>query len=277
MQIGKFNKLKINRTSDSGLYLVDNLLNEVLLPNAYVTQDLKLGNEIEVFIYKDSEDRIVATTDKPLVQLNEFAFLKVKDVNKYGAFVDWGLPKDLMVPFGEQTTKMEVDKWYLVFLAEDEETERLFGSNKVNDFVFFTDIDVKQGDEVDLLLYEMTELGMHAIVNNLYRGLIFNSDIHKEIKPGDKLKGYVKQVRDDGKIDLVLEPMGYEKSIDINTEIIIKALKISGGLLELTDKSSPEEIKQRLGLSKKAFKKSIGSLYKQRLIEISENGIKLIK
>ncbi|MBU8893524.1 MAG: GntR family transcriptional regulator [Bacteroidales bacterium] len=276
MEIGKINKLKIVRATDNGLYLEDVENNEVLLPNAYVTDDLKIDNDIEVFVYKDSEDRIVATTLKPYVQFEEFAYLKVKEVNDYGAFIDWGLPKDLMVPFAEQNEKMEEGKWYLIFLLEDEQTERLIGSAKVKDFVFFKDIDVKEGDEVDLLLYDMTDLGMNAIVNNLYKGLIFKSDIHKAIKPGDRIKGYVKEVREDGKIDILLEQPGYKHSIDNNSEIILSALKDNNRFLNLTDKSTPEEIKQILGLSKKAFKKGLGNLYKQKLVELNNEGIKLL-
>ena len=181
-----------------------------------------------------------------------------------------------MVPFAEQNEKMEEGKWYLIFLLEDEQTERLIGSAKVKDFVFFKDIDVKEGDEVDLLLYDMTELGMNAIVNNLYKGLIFKSDIHKTIKPGDRIKGYVKEVREDGKIDILLEQPGYKHSIDKNSEIILSALKDNNRFLSLTDKSTPEEIKQILGLSKKAFKKGLGNLYKQKLVELNNEGIKLL-
>lgn len=277
MEIGKINKLTVARRTDNGCYLEDENENEVLLPNAYVTDDLKISDEIEVFVYKDSEDRIVASTLKPYIQFEEFAYLQVKEVNDYGAFIDWGLPKDLMVPFAEQTVKMEEGNWYLIFLLEDTETERLIGSNKIKDFLFFKDIDVKEGDEVDLLLYDMTELGMNAVVNNLYKGLIFKSDIHKTIKPGDRIKGYVKQVREDGKIDIILEPAGYTKSVDQNTEIIISALKESDGFLNITDKNTPDEIKSILGLSKKAFKKAIGKLYKEKKIELNEKGIKLLE
>ena len=275
MEIGKTNKLTAARSTDNGFYLTDNEGNEVLLPNAYVSDDLSIGHEIEVFVYKDSEDRIVATTLKPYIQFEEFAYLQAKEVNDYGAFMDWGLTKDLMVPFAEQSVRMEKGKWYLIFLLRDDQTERLIGSNKVKDFVFFKDIDVKEGDEVDLLLYDMTELGMNAIVNNLYKGLIFNSDIHKNIQPGDRIKGYVKQVREDGKIDLLLEPLGYKNSIDKNYDIILSALKENDGLLKLTDKSTPEEIKQKLGMSKKAFKRGLGKLYKQKIIELTEEGFKL--
>ncbi len=276
MEIGKINKLTAARSTDNGYYLTDNDGNEVLLPNAYVADDLKIGNEIEVFVYKDSEDRIVATTLKPYVQFEEFAYLKVKEVNDYGTFMDWGLPKDLMVPFAEQTEKMEEGNWYLIFLLEDEQTERLIGSSKVNEFTFTTEIDVNTGDEVDLLLYNITELGMNAIVNNLYKGLIFKSDIHKNIKPGDRIKGFVKQVREDGKIDIILEPAGYKNSIDTNSDIILSILKENDGFLNLTDKSAPEDIKRILGLSKKAFKNGLGNLYKQKIVELNENGIKLL-
>lgn len=276
MEIGEINKLTVARTTDNGSYLEDNEGNEVLLPNAYVTDDLNIEDEIEVFIYKDSEDRIVATTLKPYVQLEQFAFLQVKEVNQYGAFLDWGLPKDLMVPFAKQNKKMEEGKSYLIFLLKDEQTDRLVGSAKVNEYVYFEDIDVKQGDEVDLLLYKSTDLGMNAIINNMYKGLIFTSDIHKNIKAGDKIKGYVKQVREDGKIDIQLEPIGYENSIDKNSNIILSAIKENNGFLELTDKSNPEDIKSKLCLSKKAFKKGLGNLYKQKLVELGEDGIKLL-
>ncbi|MCD4695223.1 MAG: GntR family transcriptional regulator [Bacteroidales bacterium] len=276
MEIGKINKLTIARASDMGLYLADDNSNEVLLPNAYVTDDLKITDNIKVFVYKDSEDRIVATTLKPYVQLEEFAFLKVKEVNRFGAFIDWGLPKDLMVPFAEQAEKMKEGNWYVIFLLKDGLTDRLVGSGKVNKYLFYDEIDVYEGDEVDLLLYSMTELGMNAIVNNLYKGLIFKSNIHKNIQPGDRIKGYVKQIREDGKIDILLEPIGYENSIDQNSGIILSALKENDGFLGLTDKSIPEDIKDTLGLSKKAFKKGLGNLYKQKLVELSKDGIKLL-
>ena len=276
MEIGRTNKLKATRATDNGVYLEDDEHNEVLLPNAYVAENLSIGDEIEVFIYRDSEDRLVATTLKPYVQLEEFAFLQVKEVNKYGAFMDWGLLKDLMVPFAEQPVKMEEGEWYLVFLLKDEQSQRLIGSGGVNEFVYSEEIDVKTGDEVDLLLYKMTDLGMNCIVNNMYKGLIFKSDIHKNIKPGDKIIGYVKQVREDGKLDIRLEPIGYENSIEQNSDIILSAINEKEGFLNLTDKSTPEDIKSTLGLSKKAFKKALGKLYKKKMIELKEDGIKLI-
>jgi len=277
MELGKINKLTALRSTDPGFFLVDDEDNEVLLPNAYVTSDLEIGNEIEVFVYKDSEDRIVATTETPKVMIDQFAFLKVKDVNRYGAFMDWGLQKDLMVPYAEQRKKMEVGKSYVIFLLEDEVTHRLIGSNKINDFVFYDEIDVKVGEKVDLLLYEYDhEYGMFAVVNNLYKGLIFKSNIHKMIHPGDKLAGYVKQIRKDGKLDIVLEPIGYENNVAKDAKKIIAILSENNGILALTDKSLPDDIKRQIGLSKKAFKKAIGYLFKDKKIEITPSDIRLV-
>ncbi len=275
MELGKINILTIVRPTEYGYFLEDEEGNEVLLPNAYVTEDIKIQGKIEVFIYNDSEDRITATTLTPYVQLEEFAYLQVKEVNNFGAFMDWGLPKDLLVPFSEQKRKIEKGEWHLIFMLKDEMTDRLIGSTRINDYVYFDDIDVKRGDEVDLLLFNKTELGINAIVNNMYKGLIFKSDIHKSIKPGDKIKGYVKKVRDDGKIDLSLNPIGFRQSIDKNTAILIDTLKANNGFLKLTDKSSPEDINRILGLSKKAFKRAVGNLYKNKIISLSSNGIKL--
>ena len=277
MKIGQINKLFVARLTDNGYYLANSEQDEVLLPNAYVTDDIEIGNEIEVFIYKDSEDRFVATTLTPHIQFEEFAYLKVVDVNQNGAFVDWGLPKDLMIPFDEQNKKLQVGEWHLVFMLIDEETNRLIGSCKVNEFIFKDVIDLKPADEVDLLLYETSDLGMKAIVNNMYSGLIFNSDIHQILNPGEKLKGYVKQIRQDGKIDISLEPIGYRNVIDKNTDFVLKKIKENKGLFRLTDKSSAVEINSKLGISKKAFKKAIGNLYKQKKIILTDEGIKLVK
>ncbi len=276
MELGKINKLTIVRPTEYGYFLEDEEGNEVLLPNAYVTDELKLQDTIEVFLYNDSEDRITATTLMPYVQLEEFAYLKVKEVNNIGAFMDWGLPKDLLVPFSEQHKRMKEGEWHLIFMLKDEMTDRLIGSAKINNYLYFDDIDLKTGDEVDLLLYDKTDLGMNAIVNNMYKGLIFSSDIHKSIKPGDKIKGYVKKVRDDGKIDLSLEPIGFKQSIDKNTSVLLDALQANNGFLNLTDKSLPGDINRILGMSKKAFKRAVGNLYKQKKITLSEKGIKLV-
>jgi len=276
MEIGLINKLKVNRVADMGFYLIDDANNEAFLPNNLVTDKVSTGDELNVFVYTDLDNRTVATTSKPTILLDHFAFLKVTQTKKGDVFMDWGMPDDLLVPFEEQSQKMLVENWYLIFLLKDEETGKLIGSNKVNDFVFFDDIDLNKGDQVDLLLYKTTDLGMNAIVNNLYKGLIFASDIHKNINVGERIKGYVKEVREDGNIDILLEPLGYKESIDKNSRVILDALSESDGFLELTDKSAPEDVKFILGLSKKAFKRSLGNLYKQKLVEIYEDGIKLV-
>lgn len=276
MNYGKVNKLEIVRIDDAGYYFLDDENDEIFLANYRVSEALNVNDEVEVFVYKEDGDQLLATLTKPFAQIDEFAFLKVTGSNKVGAFVDCGMPNDLMVPFKEQSGRLEEDNWYVFFILKDEKSGRLIASRKVNDFVFFENVDLKEGEEVDLLLYDKTDLGINAIVNNMFKGLIFLSDIHKNIHPGDKIKGYVKQVREDGKIDIVLEPVGYKKSVDKNSEIILVAIKENNGFLELTDKSSPEDIKQQLGLSKKVFKKSLGNLYKQKIVELYKDGIKLL-
>ena len=276
MQYGKINKLEIVRIDDAGYYFFDDENDEIFLAKHKVKEELNIGDTLDVFVYKEDGDQLLATTTKPFAQIDEFAFLKVTGSNKIGAFVDCGMPNDLMVPFKEQSGRLEEGNWYVFFILKDEKSGRLIASRKVNDFVFFENVNVKEGEEVDLLLYDKTDLGINVIVNNMFKGLIFTSDIHKNIHPGDKMKGYVKQVREDGKLDVVLEPLGYKKSIDKNSELILDALKSNDGFLELTDKSSPEDIKHQLGMSKKNFKKTLGNLYKQKLVELYKDGIKLV-
>lgn len=277
MELGLINKLKVSRQTENGLYLVDTEENEVLLPNAYVTEEMKEGSEVEVFIYTDSEDRIIATTLRPKLLLEQFALLEVKAVSQYGVFMDWGLPKDLMIPYAEQVRDMHEGEKHVVFLTLDEETDRLMGSCKINDFLYFEDVKLEPEQEVDLMLFEVTDKGVYCIVDNLYRGLIFHSDIHKPLKVGDEIKGFVKQVREDGKVDIVLDPIGYKASIDPHSQLILDQLKENEGSLPFNDKSDPEDINTTFGISKKAFKRAIGNLYKQKMIAISEKGITLIQ
>jgi predicted RNA-binding protein (virulence factor B family) len=276
MELGVVNKLNIARHTDYGFFLEDSEQEEVLLPNAYVTNDMKVGDDIEVFIYKDSEDRIVATTETPKIKLDQFAFLKVVGVSQYGVFMDWGLPKDLMVPYAEQTKEMEEGTTHLVFLTIDEQTDRLIGSAKVNDFLFFDDIKLEVNQEVDLVLYDVTDLGVMCIVDNLYRGMIFHSDIHRDIRVGEELRGFVKQIREDGKIDISLTPIGYKASVDPHSQLILDKLNENNGFLAMNDKSDPELINKEFGISKKAFKRAIGNLYKQKLILLENDGIVLV-
>ena len=277
MQIGRQQILKAKRYTDNGCYLTNAADEEVLLPNAYIPEQFSVGDQIKVFIYKDSEDRIVAVTTKPYVQLEEFAYLKVIDVNSYGAFLDWGLPKDLLVPYSEQAMTMEVGKSYLIFVCYDEETDRLIGSAKVKQFIYFDDIDLALHEEVIVLPYKKTNHGIECIINNMYRGLIFYSDIFKPIKLGIKFNAYVKNIREDGKIDLSIEPIGFKHSAEKNSHLILQYLRANDGYLKLTDKSTPEEINQLFGISKKSFKRVIGHLYKNKLIILKPDGIKLIK
>lgn len=276
MEIGKINTLRIARLTEFGFFLNDAENNEVLLPNAYRTAEMEINDQIEVFIYKDSEDRIVASTKMPYIQLNQAAFLEVNEINRIGAFVNWGLPKDLLIPYSKQAVNMKVGSKYFVTLLHDQKSDRLIGSNQIKDFQFSNDIQLQEGAEVTALVYHETELGMNLIVEGKYKGLIFRSDIHKPINLGDTITCFVKTIRPDGKLDIVLHPPGYEKSINLQTNDILAKLKSKNGFLPLTDESSPEEINRILGMSKKAFKKAVGSLYKQKLITITPQGIQLV-
>jgi predicted RNA-binding protein (virulence factor B family) len=273
---GKHAELNILKRSGVGLYLSDDSGEEVLLPNKYCTEEMKPGGKVNVFIYRDSEGRKVATTLTPKISLHEFALLKVNSVTGVGAFLDWGLEKDLMVPFREQKQKMEEGRWYIVYLDLDQKTDRLFASNRLERYIQNEELGVKEGDEVDLVIQQKTDLGYSVIINHLHKGLIFDNEVFQEVRIGDRLKGFVKKVRDDKKIDVSLHALGFRGANDANSELILKQLKEYDGFIPLTDKSTPEEISIQFGISKKAFKKSLGSLYKQRLIEIQPTGIRLL-
>lgn len=274
IEIGKFNTLEVLKSTPQGLYVGDEV-EEILLPNKYVPEGLNVGDQINVFVYTDSEDRMIATTLKPTIQVGEFAWLKVKDVSSVGAFLDWGLEKDLFVPFKEQVQKMEVGKSYLVYMYLDEVTDRLVGSSHLNKFLERETIELEERQEVQLLIGEKTGLGYFAIVNNKYRGLIFQNQIFKEIRPGDRIPGYILKIREDKKMDISLEKPGYQ-SIEPNADKIYKILQENEGFLPLHDNSDPEEIRQVLQMSKKTFKKAIGTLYKKRLIKLERKGIRTL-
>jgi len=274
MENGKVNKLEVVEKDEKGYKLQNEKGEDVFLPVEEVEEVLEVGAAIDVFIYKDRTRMI--SSKLPYLQVDEFAFLTVKYLTEAGAYVDWGLDKDLFVPKEEQMDELKEGELYLIFLFEDEETGVIRGSQRVEDFVFHEEIDIERGDEVSLLLYRESELGINAVINNMYQGLIFKSDIHKDVLVGEQVIGYVKNVREDGKIDLLLEPLGYKKSVESNTDILIKAIKEAGDYLALTDKSDPAEIKKALGLSKKAFKRAAGHLYKNKLIEIRQDGLYLV-
>ncbi|WP_456441606.1 CvfB family protein [Psychroserpens sp.] len=275
IKVGEYNTLEILRESEQGLYLADADGNEVLLPNRYVPKEFKIWEPIDVFVYLDNEERPVAVTDEPFVTVNNFAMLRCNQVTDHGAFLDWGMVKELFCPFREQAFKMKAGGWYLIFCYLDEESGRLVASSKTNSFLDNKDLAIQQFDEVDLIVSHPSDLGMNVIVNKVHHGLIFKDDIYKELSVGDKLKGIVKKVRHDNKLDITLGQIGY-RNIEPNAERILHTLEDSDGYLALTDKSNPDQIKDELEMSKKNFKKAIGSLYRQRLITIETDGIRLV-
>lgn len=274
MQLGRINHLTIDRLTPPGAYLYDQQGNEVLLPKKYLLPEHVEGSQVDVFVFKDSENRIVSTTETPLIFLGDFTYLEVVHNNPFGTFVDWGLDKDLMVPYGEQTHRLEEGEKYLFTLRYDNATDRLYGTMKVKK-VLEPCIEDLTGKEVDLLICEASELGRNVIVNNRFSGLIFNSDLSKSIERGERIKGYVRLVRKDGKLDISLEPVTFEK-YDQATEKIL-ALLTENPILNLSDKSSPEEIREKLGMSKKTFKQAIGKLFRWRRIELTDDFIQLKK
>lgn len=274
IQIGQYNTLKVARETKSGLYLADEEGQEVLLPGKYIPKDIKTGDEIAVFIYKDSEDRLVATTQQPKITLHQFAYLQVNAVNPYAAFLDWGLEKDLFVPYREQPEKMVQGKFYLVYLYLDEKTDRLVASGNVGRYLNNEELTVEVGQEVDVLIWEPTDLGFNVIVNNLHKGLIYHNELFAPVKPGDVRKGYIKKIREENRIDVQLQKSGYD-NIEPNAGKILTQLKAQGGFLPLTDNSAPEDITNQLEMSKKTFKKAIGLLYKQQIIRLADDGIYL--
>ena len=273
MNIGQYNDLTILRFTAPGAYLGDDEDNDVLLPGKYTTDDMEVGDVISVFLYKDSEDRIVATTETPLIQLGEFAYLKVIEVNVFGAFLNWGLEKDLMVPFKEQNQLMEEGKYYLVTLQYDYATDRLFASMKVNRYLEECTDESILNVESDILVCDTTELGIKVIVNNRYPGIIYRNDISRKINRGFRDVGYVYNIREDGRLDVRLEKAGFEK-FDEAAERILNML-IDKKVIHLSDKSDPDEIREIAGMSKKTFKQAIGKLYKARRIVIHPNSIEL--
>lgn len=273
MNIGQYNDLTILRFTAPGAYLGDDEDNDVLLPGKYTTDDMEVGDVISVFLYKDSEDRIVATTETPLIQLGEFAYLKVIEVNAFGAFLNWGLEKDLMAPFKEQNQLMEEGKYYLVTLQYDYATDRLFASMKVNRYLEECTDESILNVESDILVCDTTELGIKVIVNNRYPGIIYRNDISRKINRGFRDVGYVYNIREDGRLDVRLEKAGFEK-FDEAAERILNML-IDKKVIHLSDKSDPDEIREIAGMSKKTFKQAIGKLYKARRIFIHPNSIEL--
>lgn len=276
IEIGRKNKLKILRQTSIGLFLGDVSGEDVLLPNKYCPKNFKTEDEIEVFVYRDHEGRKIATNLTPKIHLHEFALLQVTAVTEVGAFLDWGMEKELFVPFMEQRQKMKKGRWYIVYLELDTKTDRLYASNRIERHLQNDILTIKEKEEVELLVLQKTDLGFTVIVNNRHKGLLFNNEIFRELNIGDKLNGFVKKIREDNKIDISIQAIGYNKFIDTNSDLLYRALSENEGFLAVTDKTSPDEIYLQFGISKKAFKKTLGALLKQKKIKILPNGIKLI-
>ena len=276
IKVGAYNELKIVKQVDFGMYLDAGYdLGEVLLPKRYVSDEMQIGQTISVFLYYDSEDRLIATTQHAKAIAGEFTSLKVIDTNRAGAFLDWGLPKDLLVPFNQQKVAMQTGFGYVVYVYQDDISGRLLASSKLDRFLDKEPAEYKVGEKVDLLIAERTDIGFKAIINHQHWGVIFENDVFGDLGIGKKCKGYIRRVREDGKIDLALTQTGYAK-IDNLADRILLSLRQNEGFLPLSDKSTPEQIAKILKMSKGNFKKSIGQLYKQGHIVIKDNGISIV-
>lgn len=274
IELGKYNRLKVVKAVDFGMYLDGGEEGEILLPSRYVPQDCKPGDELDVFIYLDNEERLVATTLQPLVQVGQFACLEVAWVNQYGAFLNWGLMKDLFVPFREQKARMEVGRKYIVHAHLDDESYRIVASAKVDRYLSKEKAPYRPGQEVDVLVWQKTDLGFKVIVDNQYGGLLYDNELFVLLHMGMRQKAYVKQVREDGKIDLMLQKPGQGKVEDF-APVLLEHIRHNGGRIGQTDKSPADEIYALFGVSKKTFKKAVGDLYKKRLIVLEADGIRL--
>jgi len=275
--IGQYAELRVAKLVDFGVFLEGEDEALILLPNRYVPAKTQIDDKIKVFIYRDSEDRIIATTLQPKATVGQFAVMKVKSVTRVGAFLDWGLAKDLLVPFSEQRDKLQVDQDYLVYVYLDEATGRIVATAKIDKILRETEHDYKEGDEVELLVGKRNDLGYQVLINDNALGIIYRNEVFGNLRMGDQRIGYIKKVRPDGKIDVSLQQQGYQNEVPKSGQMILDLLKEEEGFLPLNDKSSPEDIHYLLKMSKKNFKKSIGLLYKQRLITIEENGIYLVQ
>ncbi len=275
IQIGKINTLEVIKNVEFGVYLEGDEYGEILLPNKYVPKNTEDGDELDVFIYFDSEDRIIATTEKPYAMVGEFAFLKVVSLSSFGAFLDWGLMKDLLVPFREQKQKMIKGKSYIVYIYLDKKSDRIAASSKIHKYYSKYAHNFQLDDEVELLICEKTDIGYNCIINGTHPGLLYTTEVFQTLKPGQQTKGFIKKLRDDNKIDLCLQKSGYEKIDEISQKVLDTLIK-EGGTVSVGDKSSPEIIYEMFGVSKKSYKKAIGALFKNRKITIEEKGIRLI-
>ncbi|XPF92492.1 S1 RNA-binding domain-containing protein [Colwellia sp. RE-S-Sl-9] len=273
--LGKFNTLSVITVNDTGAYLNADDLGEVLLPNRLMPEGCTTGSQVSVFLYKDSADRVAATTQQPLGEVDQFVSLKVSAINKMGAFLDWGLPKELLVPYNEQHTEMEIGKYYLVRIYLDLRTERIVASSKLDKFIDIWPADYQKWDKVELIIGGKTDLGFKAIINNLHWGLLYDNEIFQPLRIGKKITGYIKQVREDERIDLSLSRPGEGKVKDFSQKLL-DYIAEHNGISPLHDKSAPEDIQKALGVSKKTFKATVGNLLKKGKVKITPEGITLI-
>ena len=274
IELGKFNQLEVVKEVDFGLYLDGGEEGEILLPTRYVPEGCQVGDMLNVFLYLDIDERLIATTLTPLVQVGQFACLEVAWVNQFGAFLNWGLMKDLFVPFSEQKMKMQVGRKYVIHAHLDDESYRIVASAKVERYLSKDIPDYAPGTEVDILIWQKTDLGFKAIIDNKHSGLLYENEIFCTLETAMQMRAFVKQVREDGKVDLILQKPGFEK-IDDFSKTLLDYIKEHGGRIHLNDKSPAEDIYDTFGVSKKTFKKGVGDLYKKRLISLQENGITL--
>lgn len=277
IEIGKVNTLKIERDTDFGYYLIAQNFEEVLLPNIYIMEDeMPMGSQIEVFVYTDSEDRPVATTKYPYAMLGEFGYFTVVDYQRFGAFVNWGLPKDLFVPLSQQKCHFHIGSKYILRICLDEETGRLYGTHKIGKWLSKDTDKLKENQKVDILVLSKTPLGYKVIIENLYEGMLFENEIFETLHVGNRKVAYIKKIRKDGKLDLSLQPIGKKATGDIYELKILEILKESNSFISLNSKSDASDIMKVFGLSKKNFKRTVTSLIEKKKILLENNGIKLL-
>lgn len=274
IKLGDYNTLRVVRTVDFGLYLDGGAEGDILLPQRYVPKDAQVGDEIEVFLYLDSEERLVATTERPKAIVGDFAYLQVAWVNECGAFLDWGLMKDLFCPFREQKKRMEQGESYIVHVHIDDDSYRIVASAKVERYLSDGPSGYARGDEVSLLVWQKTDLGFKVIIDNRFAGLVYRDQIFQPIHTGDRLRGFISAVRDDGKIDVALQPTGVRQTKDF-ASALLEYLKDHCGECPFGDKSDADDIREEFHVSKKVFKRAVGDLYKRRLISVSDYSIRL--
>lgn len=275
IKLGDWNELVVNRFTDHGAYLEGGEVGEILMPNAYVGRGVRIGDRVTVFVYLDQEERLVATTETPLARVGQFACLTVSWVNEFGAFLDWGLMKDLFVPFREQRRKMEVGRYYIVYIYIDEASHRIVGTAKVDRYLQPAPAGAyRKGEQVALLVQGCTDLGYKVIVDHKYSGLVYHDQAYAELHTGDELTGFVSQVRRDGKVDVSLQSLGVSRFRDFADQLLDE-LEQAGGTLPYCDASSAEDIAERFGVSKKTFKRAVGTLYKASKIHMTDGGIAL--